>query len=79
MPKGTLFNFPFRSVENCRYLTPSFTKLPGKGPAKPVLPPINPAHLAQAIEARLWGLAPVKGAKTEDGKDVRAKMWELIK
>ena len=42
-------------------------------------PSIKPGHSAQAIEARLWGLATVKGAKTEDGKDVRAKMWDLFR
>ena len=35
-------------------------------------------YSAQAIEARLWGLTTVKGAKAEDGKDVREKMWELF-
>ena len=30
------------------------------------------------MEARLWGLAPVRGAKTEDGLDIRAKMWQLL-
>ena len=39
---------------------------------------IKPLYSAQAIEARLWGLTAVKGAKTEDGKNLRETMWELF-
>lgn len=65
----------FRSVKNCRYLTPKFTQLPGKSRWL-ALTLLTFSYTAQAIEGRLWRVCPVGGA--DQKRALNVKLTELL-